>query len=249
MIRAKTKAFLLHLMCSTLVVTVAIFAVFWVWFPNNLASVLSGGDVLAYVVVIELILGPLMTLVIYNSSKPRRELFTDYAIIILIQLGMLTYGLSVLAKARPVYIVFVKDRMEVVTALELDVDDLSEANQDYSTLSWLGPKQVCIRSDLTEKERSFLLFSGIDGKDVELFPKFYSKCDWSDVVSKMYPPSMLAEIFERGGLAEELGASDINGWSDAYWLPVKHRFGFGVELFFEQGFGSRRVLDINPYES
>ena len=43
------------------------------------------------------------------------------------QLAALVYGMSIVYLARPAFIVFVKDRFEVITAIELSAENLAEA--------------------------------------------------------------------------------------------------------------------------
>ena len=59
----------------------------------------------------DLALGPLVSLVIYNSRKSRRELVFDYSVVAVVQIAAMVYGVYVVAESRPVYIAFLKDRL------------------------------------------------------------------------------------------------------------------------------------------
>ena len=62
--------------------------------------------------VCDLALGPLISLVIYNSRKARRKLIIDYTIVGVVQLAALVYGVYIVAGTRPVYVAFSTDRIE-----------------------------------------------------------------------------------------------------------------------------------------
>ncbi|MGN7062084.1 fimb protein, partial [Neisseria sp. P0001.S006] len=54
--------------------------------------------------------------------------------------------------ARPVVSAFVTDRMNVVTAAEIDVNDLSHAPKDLEDLSWFGARRVGLREATSPDE-------------------------------------------------------------------------------------------------
>jgi len=63
--------------------------------------------------MVDVILGPLITLTVFNRSKPRSELVRDLTVVGLIQLAALGYGLWTVFVARPVHLVFEYDRFRV----------------------------------------------------------------------------------------------------------------------------------------
>ena len=109
---SKFKAAGVHLLVSTVIVGLAALLVFYVWYPGELSTMLGGLELFFFVVICELALGPLVSLVIFNPAKPRRELVRDYALVVVVQLAALSYGLYAVALSRPVFLVFVKDRVE-----------------------------------------------------------------------------------------------------------------------------------------
>ena len=116
----RLKAFGLHLAGSACVLSLVLGALYLGWYqwPGwYLADVLAVSTLLAGV---DLALGPLLTLVIANPAKPRRELTRDIAIIAAAQLLALAYGSATLWSGRPLYYTFSLDRLEVVRAFEID---------------------------------------------------------------------------------------------------------------------------------
>ena len=87
----------------------------------------GGTKLFELVVLCDLVLGPLISLVIYDSTKARWKLVMDYSIIGAIQLAAMIYGVYIVAGTRPVYVAFNKDRIEVVTARDIDDQELAAA--------------------------------------------------------------------------------------------------------------------------
>jgi hypothetical protein len=86
------------------------------------------------------------------------------------------------AIGRPAYIVFNKDRFDVVRAFEVDAKSRSNASAPYKTNPWFGPQYVVAavpKGD--EKRREEVLFSALEGgPDVPHMPDLYSPYENSD---------------------------------------------------------------------
>jgi len=211
----------------------------------------GGFQLFILVIGCDLALGPLISLVIYNTKKPRRELVKDYLVVGVLQLAALGYGISVVAQSRPVFVVFTKDRLEVVTAQELDGNDLREGKgKEFKTRSWYGPKLVGIQFPTDSKERNDLLFSAVAGKDAQLMPKYYVayKTVLGLVKNKALPISLLAERHteEIGHLQSAINDSGI-AEAELRWLPVHHRFGFWTALIDAKTGYPVKYLPFDPY--
>jgi len=240
--KEKTYASCLHLLGSVLLAAAAGWLVFSLWYPNDLAKVAKGTEIYWLVFVIDVVLGPVLSFVIYNSAKAKVELVRDYTVIILIQLAAVVYGLYVIAQSRPVYIVFVKDSFELLSASQYSEKDLNDASTlGFGELPLFGPKLVCAVSPSDPVESSDLMFSAIDGKDIQFFPKYYSSCDTDVFMSKAYPKLMLEEILEAKGINVALAEDDFT------WLPFKTRFDTWVEVYPSGNYSSRYYLEIDPY--
>ena len=112
-IRPKLKAFTTHLLLTVVVAILGALVVFFIWYPKSLSLMLGAVGIYKLIVGVELVLGPIMSLVIYSPNKSRYKLTRDYALVGCVQVAALLYGLGVMAQARPVYLIFVKDRIEI----------------------------------------------------------------------------------------------------------------------------------------
>ena len=115
---------------------------------------LSGGrELFTLVVSVDVILGPLVTLIIFNRAKPRTELVRDLTVVALIQLAGLGYGLWSVYVARPVHLVFELDRFRAVHAVDVPEELLLRASGDYAALP-VGRAYPARGASLREPARS-----------------------------------------------------------------------------------------------
>lgn len=220
MIKEKLKAAAIHGFISLLVGLFAAFIVFYIWYPAPLDKMSKGANLFLLVFGVELCLGPLMSLVIYNSNKPKSELVKDYCIVGVVQLAALFYGLYSVALSRPAYLVFYKDRVDVISAIEITKVDLSNAATPYNSLPWFGPKWVCIEEPTNSSEKNDLLFSALDGKDAQYFPKYYRECIEGEILGGAYDRAVALET----KTLDEKMIDNVVSTPDYKWLPFISRF-------------------------
>lgn len=176
----RLKAALIHLGLSCVVALLASAVIFLLWFPSPYHLVAGGLELFLLIVSCDVVLGPLLTLVAFNVSKPRKELMRDIGIIAAVQLAALCFGVWTMFGARPVFMVHNVDRFSVVTAADLDEADLAQATkEEYKTRSLTGPRLVGTRLPSTGDEQLKLVESAIGGKDIHLLPKYYRRYDES----------------------------------------------------------------------
>ncbi len=101
--------------------------VFSVWVPAPYQGLVQAPQLFIVLLLVDVVCGPLLTAVLANPAKPRKELRLDFALVVLVQLGALAYGLHTIANARPVALVFEVDRFAVVSASQVSAQELSEA--------------------------------------------------------------------------------------------------------------------------
>lgn len=145
-VHAATKAALIHLGLSLLVGLLAAAAVFGLWFPAPYRDLAGGQHLFLIMVGVDVVCGPLLTAILFNPTKPRRELVLDFSLIALLQLGALVYGLHSISLARPVVLAFETDRLVAVSAAQIAASDLHQAPPEFRTLSWRGPVLLGTRS-------------------------------------------------------------------------------------------------------
>ena len=247
----RLRAALLHLLVTAVVVAVVASVIFGVWFPGAFSDMVGGKKLFILVLGCDLALGPLISLVIYNRSKPRAELIRDYIVVGVVQLAALSYGVSVVVDSRPVYVAYVVDRLEVITAQELSDEDLALAqDKHYRERGWTGPRLVAVERPESAEERSAILLSSLAGKDIQLMPKYYRpyRQALQQIRERSFPVSELVDAHPDFAAMIESAAKNIDGDStQVRWLPVRHRYGFWVALIDVDDGKPQRYLAIDPY--
>lgn len=244
MFKAKLKAALIHGSITLVLALLNASIVYGLWYPGAFAEMTHGTDLFKLLLSVEVVLGPVMSLVIYNSRKPKAELFRDYCIVGVIQVAALVYGLHSVLISRPVFLVFVKDRIEVVAATELAASDIEKALTPYRSLPLTGPKLICVEGPSDAKEKSDLIESAFKGKDIQLIPKYYRECRESEIASKAYTKEQLASLTHIK--VDDLPATLT--YAHFTWLPVVTRFSSWA-VFFKNGDTSEPVyVNVDPFD-
>lgn len=138
-VQAAAKAAMIHLGLSAIVALLTATMIFRLWFPYPYRD-LAGGQHLFWIVIgVDFVCGPLLTSVLFNPAKSRRELILDVSLVAAVQLAALLYGLHSVSLARPVVVAFEIDRLVAVSAAEINTGDLPQAPPEFQALSWTGP--------------------------------------------------------------------------------------------------------------
>jgi hypothetical protein len=177
----RLKAFAFHLSGSASALTLVLGALYIGWYrwPGwYLTSVLHVAGIL---VMVDVVLGPTLTLIIANPRKPRRELARDIAIIVTVQLAALVYGTTTLWRGRPLYYTFSVDRLELVQASDLKSANIAAARREnpslapywYSRPSWVWAP-LPEKPELAQKIITGTLFGGTD---VIQMPRYFKPWD------------------------------------------------------------------------
>lgn len=163
----------LHLALSALVAGLAALLVFGLWYPTAFREISGGRELFFLVVAVDVVLGPLITLAVFDRRKPRRELTRDLAVVVLLQLAALGYGLHTVFLARPVVVALEGDRLRVVTAADLQGADLSKAPPEWQRLPWQGVHLLTTRRAANPQEMLSSVEMALQGVDVGMRPEFW----------------------------------------------------------------------------
>lgn len=169
-VRTRLRAMSIHLGLSCLVAAMLAAMVFLVWYPSPFSDMSGGRELFFLVVSVDVVLGPLITFAIFNLRKPRRELRRDLAIVALLQLAGLAYGMHTVWAVRPGYIVFEVDRFVVIRPVDLDDGALESAPDGLRSLPRFGPEFIAaeLPSDPMQAAKSMDL--AFQGRDISTQP-------------------------------------------------------------------------------
>jgi hypothetical protein len=246
---SRWKAAAIHLTISATIGLVVGALLFGVWYPPPYFHA-AGADVLVLLLVsVDLTLGPLLTLVVFKAGK--RGLRFDLAVIAIAQAAALVYGMSIVLESRPVFLLAVIDRFELIAANELAPADLAEGSApEFRSLSWTGPRLAAAQKPKDWHERNKILFGKTGGKDIDELPKYY--VDYTvaapDLLKRAKPLDALPlrSDEDRAQLSKAL-ASTHRARDGIAWVPIVARKASLTMLLDAQSGQPLRAIAINPW--
>jgi hypothetical protein len=169
------KAASIHLAISAFIALGVVATMLFVWYPPPYFEAMGGDHLVAILIGVDVVLGPLITLIIFAKGKALRLIRLDLTVIGLVQLAALVYGVSVVAGARPVYLAFSVDRFDVTSANEILPEELAKVKRpEYKSIPLFGPKLVATRMPDNDPDEQYrVLVSGMSGADINTFPQHF----------------------------------------------------------------------------
>jgi hypothetical protein len=106
LLKAKVVALSIHVFCSLLLVLLGL-GFLSSWYPSWLFRSDGGLQVFWLLLGVDLVIGPLLTFVLYNLAKSIKERCVDVSLVVLLQLGAFGYGMYQAWQQRPLALVYV----------------------------------------------------------------------------------------------------------------------------------------------
>ena len=169
----RVTAATLHLSISLIIAAILATIIFALWYPGDYKNLAGGGQLFWIIVSVDVVIGPLLTCVVFNVTKGRKELWCDLTVIALLQIGALGYGMYTLFDARPVALVFEVDLFRVVSSANVLVTELPQARQEYRSLPLTGPWLLGTRAAANNSEQLKAIDMALHGVDVAQRPNFW----------------------------------------------------------------------------
>ena len=245
----RLRAASIHFTVCVLVASLCYGVLVWALHPAPYFGVTGAAGILAVIVAVDVVAGPLLTFLVFDRRKP--ELRRDLFFIGVVQALALAYGVHAAVLARPVFLTFVVDRFELVSAAEIDAAELERAPRELMPLSWSGPVLAAARRPTDPAEREALIFASMAGVDLRHMLRYYTPYDTAvgDVLARAKPldalrPLNTAEQVRSAIEALELGPAPASGLR---WLPVQGRRGDLVAFVDDRTARVVGVADLRPW--
>lgn len=231
--KSKLRAFGIHMAVSALVAALSALVVFRLWYPSPLEALSGGRNLYVLVLVVDVVLGPLMTLAVFDTKKSRRELLADLIVIACLQMAALAYGLHTVVAARPVHVVFEYDRFRVLHASDIPEELVKTAPRDIDTFPLTGPTWISLRP-LTAAEKFDYTIQALNGVAVSAVPRLWQPYDEGRerILAAARPAKFLLTRFpdqagkiqtsvnKTGYLVEQLTTLPLLGRSGKAWTAL-----------------------------
>jgi hypothetical protein len=192
----------IHLILSLAVAAAAALLVFGIWYPSPYRDISGGRELFLLLVAVDVVIGPAITLAIFNRRKPWGELRRDLATVGVLQVAALGYGLWTVVVARPVHLVFELDRFRVVHAIEVPEELIGRQAAQVDPLPWLGPTMLAVRPFKSSDESFDATMGALNGLPVSARRDLWQPYEAAKprVLQAAMPASQLKTRFrERAG--------------------------------------------------
>ncbi len=242
--QARFKACVVHLLISILVSVLCAGLVFLLWYPPPY-YILSGGlGLFGLVIAVDLILGPLLTLIAFDIRKSRSHLVRDLVVIGLLQAAALGYGLHTVYVARPVILAAENLLFHVVTANAVATGELSAVSDQFKQLSMTGPRLVGVRLATSGQEKLDSIAQALAGWDSGARPTYWEDYELTKprVISQLKDVSKLnisaLKYMELESVLSKLnqspasvGYADVKARVTGWVMLVERSSGKPLEFF------------------
>jgi uncharacterized membrane protein YqjE len=171
------KASLIHLSLSAAALIILSLVTLLYWYPDPFYRYANVIDVLQLLALVDVILGPMLTFVVFKPNKP--SLKFDLSVIVLAQVAAFIYGGYTIQASHPEFIAFNDGVMYMVPSNS--IDDQAIDDEELSRYFNVGPKLAVVRLPSNRKAIQEFIDDGISkGKMLFEFPKYYES----------YPPPL-----------------------------------------------------------
>ena len=169
-VMSRFKAFAIHLAISFIIFLILLYLILIQWYPEPLFSTDGGWKVVRIIIGVDLILGPLLTLIVFKSGK--KGLKFDLSIIALVQILALSWGIWTTYKERPAAIIYTLDYFTPVPAYQLAKQGITAKDLKKFGDSW----PILIYSDIPKERQQQALIEVLRSqKALYLFSEYYKK--------------------------------------------------------------------------
>lgn len=166
---SRFKAFSIHFAISFVIFLILLYFILVQWYPQPLFSTDGGWRVIRIIVGVDLILGPLLTLIVFKSGKPGLKF--DLAMIALVQTLALSWGVWNTYNERPAALIYTLDYFTPVPAYQLAEQGMTKEKLKQFGNEW----PVVIYIDVPKEKLSEVLSESMhSGKPLYLQTQYYS---------------------------------------------------------------------------
>jgi hypothetical protein len=183
----RLKAFGWHLLASASALAIILGGLYFGWYKWPGWYLADVSQVVKVMVAVDLVVGPLLTLVIAVAAKKRRVLARDVTVIIVVQLIALGYGSVSLWNGRPLYFAFSEDVLQLVQAYDISASEAALGVKTNANLAphWYSlPRWIWAPLPADPSESQKIVSAAISGgDDVISMPRYYKS--WAEGLSAL----------------------------------------------------------------
>lgn len=205
LITAKLKAGFVHFLISFSIFFVVVLWVRFFAYPSVYFSMAGAVQGLVIVFLVDVVLGPLLSFLVYNPAKSKKEMMSDFAIIGVVQFSALIYGIYTLNQEKPIAIIaYPNSSAAVISSRELaDFPELSDLSS-YGTLAKLPIVMYNPSNKTKPYARLDELSSSIASTDVATRKNIWANADDANALKQI--EAKYGKVYVIGVMAKYNGA-------------------------------------------
>lgn len=239
----RARAAAIHGVFSLLLLLVALWLVFHVWYPTPLPQAAGVTSIYYLILAIDLVIGPALTFFVFK--RDRLKFVFDMVVIVLVQMAFYLYGLMIVAQGRPEWLVFVVDDFEMVRPVDIDRREEQSFLPAFRETLWDGPRWVAAHysddPEVAQRQKEDELFLGIS---MATRPETFA--DISGSREKILGRARAIEALSDYNPSPAL--SVLQDYPQAMgWLPLKGFARDQVVLVDDAGY-VLGVVDLRPWD-
>ncbi len=243
MLKIKLKASFIHLALSAIIISALMSLVILFWFPSIFLGITNFKEVALILVIIDLILGPLLTFVVFNPNK--KSLKFDLSVIVSIQFAALTYGLYMLYLSHPLYITYYENSFNIITAKQASPEkakynDLKISKFSSPTLAYL---------DIADNETKDQLFNEMlnGDADIEARAEYYKP--YKNHLDTIMANSLDADlIFSEEDKATKTFVKKFGNINDFAYFPIVSTTNDAIIVLDKKSGKTVTTIKANPWK-
>ena len=229
----KLKAAGIHLLVSLVAFIIVLYLILFHWFAQPFFTAGGGWDGIQLMAAIDLVLGPMLTLIIYNAAKSNKEKIFDFTVIGIVQFGAMIWGGYTVYNERPIAMAYFEDAIYAITP-----DYIA---QQQGTLPNLEPRNTILPLYYTEApvdmaQKKIML--DLTAQQIPPFAQLQLLQPFAPNAHKVFKPTLTHPLLEAQ--LKQLRAQH----ETVYVVPLQAKYRL-VALFFDQ---HGNVLDYKIFE-
>ncbi|ABD80132.1 hypothetical protein [Saccharophagus degradans] len=210
MTASRLSAFFIHLAISAGIFVILSGIIYFYLYPGVLFTTDGGSQGIKIIAGVDLVIGPLLTLIIFNPKKDKLK--QDLFVICFLQTALLIIGMHLVYNARPIAVIFSDGKYHTMSKASFDLHGL-----DYTVLDthYFRPTYYIIPPLQDEDEAAKETFNQLTEGPIYLKVDRYLpyQDNWHHIKNAMLPEAKIKSF----GLPEKI-------LSDFWVLPFEGRY-------------------------
>jgi len=238
---SRIKAFLIHLGISLIIFSILLYFILFEWYPFPYFQIDGGWQGIRIIIGVDVVLGPLLTLIVFKPGKPKLKL--DLSIIAILQFTALIWGINIVYTERPVAAVFTENYFTSIPLKDFERagmtgKDLKKFGSSlpvliYSNLPKPGDQLQALRIKALRQQKPLYMFS-------EYYERF-SPEHIDDLIANKIPRKTLINIYPE--YKNEIAKTN----KGVIYTALYGRYERKVVQFDTGSLTFKKSIDINPW--